>query len=174
MSSFEWNTQFFVKSFRFHVTRRNFEISWFFFGNFFTFYFFFPNKTIEEQQIFDDSYSHWPGLSATVFIFSGKRAFDSLKLFKVFVLGTFLTCFRLSSSFRTEYNFWWNRTYFYRVLHDKCYRNMSGYSDFALTPPHIVLRASCTHSSFTVSRQFLNGKRSCFWRQANNYCHFVC
>ena len=136
----------FCKKFPFLCYKAKFRNFLIFCRQFFDVLFFFANKTIEEQQIFDDSYSHWPGLSATVFIFSGKRAFDSLKLFKVFVLGTFLTCFRLSSSFRTEYNFWWNRTYFYRVLHDKCYRNMSGYSDFALTSTHIVLRASCTHS----------------------------
>ena len=142
MSSSEWHTQFYVKNFHFCVRRRKFWIYWFFGSNYFYVLLFFANTTTEQQQIFGGSYSHWPGLSTTVFLFSGKRAFDSLKHFKVRVLDTFSPCFRLSSSFRIEYHFQWNYTYFYRVLHDKCYRNISDYSPFALTFVHILLRAS--------------------------------
>ena len=118
-----------------------------------------------------------------MFLFLGKRGIDSLKLFKVCVLGTFSPRFRFSSSFRIEYNFRWNCKYLYRVLHEKCYRNMSGYSAFAPTSAHSFFRACCMHSSFTVRQQFLDRKRSCFWklvakwtffgRIASNYCYFV-
>ena len=93
-----------------------------------------------------------------MFLFPGKRGLDSLKLFKVCVLGTFSPRFRLSSSFRIEYNFRWNFKYFYRVLHEKFYRNISGYSAFAPTSAHSFLRASYMHSFFYRTSRILGQK----------------
>ena len=127
----------FRKKFPFLCYKAKFRKLLIFWRQLFYVLFFFANTTTEERQIFGDSYSHWPGLSTTIFLFSGKRAFDSLKLFKVRVLGTSSPCFRFASSFRIEYNFRWNCTYFNRVLHDKSYRDMFGYSVFAPTSANI-------------------------------------